>query len=356
MSLKLKQLAEILQLQYRGDSETDINGVASLKSALAGDLSFVQDRKYLVEISSSQCSAVILPAEIAAEVGDKALLLSDNPQYSFAGAIRALGLESSPQAESIIHSSAQIAHSARIGNGVRIGALVVIDDDVEIGDDTTIDAGTVIGRSSTVGRQCYLHSRVVLEHAVSVGDRCILHSGVVIGADGFGLALHQQQWHKIPQLGSVVIEDDVEIGANTTVDRGALDNTLIERGCKLDNQIQVAHNVRIGAHTAIAACVGIAGSANIGCYCKISGAAVVLGHLKVADKVTITAMTLVTKDIRQAGVYSSGTPILENRLWHRNNARYKSLDKLAQKVAKQDRSLAKLTQTIARLDNSGIKR
>ncbi len=150
--------------------------------------------------------------------------------------------------------------------------------------------------------------------------------------------MHQQQWHKIPQLGSVIIEDDVEIGANTTIDRGALDDTIIEQGCKLDNQIQVAHNVRIGAHTAIAACVGIAGSATIGRYCKISGAAVVLGHLSVADNVTITAMSLVTRDIKQAGVYSSGTPLMENSLWHRCNARYKSLEKLAQSLARLDKT------------------
>jgi UDP-3-O-[3-hydroxymyristoyl] glucosamine N-acyltransferase len=151
--------------------------------------------------------------------------------------------------------------------------------------------------------------------------------------------MHQQQWQKIPQLGGVVVEDDVEIGANTTVDRGALDDTIIERGCKLDNQIQIAHNVRIGAHTAIAACVGIAGSATIGRFCKISGAAVVLGHLNIADNVTITAMSLVTKDIKRPGVYSSGTPLMENSRWHRSNVHYKSLDKIAQTVTRLEKSI-----------------
>ncbi len=338
MSLNLQQLAKVLKLEFRGDAGLVVNGVASPKSALAGELCFVQDRKYLGDINASDCSAVILTAELAGDIGNKSLLLSDNPQYSFVEAVRALGIETQPTDSDEIHPTAVVAETARLGKGVTVGALAVIEDGVEVGPGTSIGAGSIIERSAKIGSQCRLHSRVTLAPAVKLGDRCILHSGVVIGSDGFGLVMHEQQWQKIPQLGSVVIGDDVEIGANTTVDRGALDDTVIERGCKLDNQIQVAHNVRIGAHTAIAACVGIAGSANIGCHCKISGAAVVLGHLTVTDNVTITAMSLVTKDIKESGVYSSGTPLLENSLWHRCNARYKSLDKLAQTVAKLEKS------------------
>ena len=338
MSLNLQQLAKVLKLEFRGDAGLVVNGVASPKSALAGELCFVQDRKYLGDINASDCSAVILTAELAGDIGNKSLLLSDNPQYSFVQAVRALGIETQPTDSDEIHPTAVVAETARLGKGVTVGALAVIEDGVEVGPGTSIGAGSIIERSAKIGSQCRLHSRVTLAPAVKLGDRCILHSGVVIGSDGFGLVMHEQQWQKIPQLGSVVIGDDVEIGANTTVDRGALDDTVIERGCKLDNQIQVAHNVRIGAHTAIAACVGIAGSANIGCHCKISGAAVVLGHLTVTDNVTITAMSLVTKDIKESGVYSSGTPLLENSLWHRCNARYKSLDKLAQTVAKLEKS------------------
>jgi UDP-3-O-[3-hydroxymyristoyl] glucosamine N-acyltransferase len=338
MSLNLQQLAKALRLEFRGDAGLAVNGVASPKSALAGELCFVQDRKYLGDINASDCSAVILTAELAGDVSNKSLLLSDNPQYSFVEAIKALGIESQAQDSDDIHPTAVVADTARLGKGVTVGALVVIEDDVEVGPGTSIGAGSIIERSAKIGGQCHLHSRVTLGSAVNLGDHCILHSGVVIGSDGFGLVMHEQRWEKVPQLGSVTIEDDVEIGANTTVDRGALDDTIIERGCKLDNQIQVAHNVRIGAHTAIAACVGIAGSANIGRHCKISGAAVVLGHLTVTDNVTITAMSLVTKDIKEPGVYSSGTPLLENSLWHRCNARYKSLDKLAQTVAKLEKS------------------
>lgn len=334
MSLNLQQLAKELKLEFLGDAGLVVNGVASPKSAVAGELCFIQDQKYLGDINASNCSAVILTAELAGDISNKSLLLSDNPQYSFVEAVKALGIESQAKDIDDIHPTAVVADSARLGEGVTVGALVVIEDDVEVGSGTSIGAGSIIEQSAKIGSQCHVHSRVTLGSAVKLGDRCILHSGVVIGSDGFGLVMHEQRWEKIPQLGSVVIGDDVEIGANTTVDRGALDDTIIERGCKLDNQIQVAHNVRIGAHTAIAACVGIAGSANIGCHCKISGAAVVLGHLTVTDNVTITAMSLVTKDIKEPGVYSSGTPLLENSLWHRCNARYKSLDKLAQTVTK----------------------
>jgi UDP-3-O-[3-hydroxymyristoyl] glucosamine N-acyltransferase len=215
---------------------------------------------------------------------------------------------------------------------------VVVEDDVEIGADTSIGAGTVIERSAVIGCQCILHSQVMLGRGVSLGDRCILQSGVVIGSDGYGLVHHERQWYRIPQLGSVIIENDVEIGANTTVDRGALDDTIIEHGCKLDNLIQIGHNVRLGAHTVIAACVGVAGSTKIGRYCVIAGGSGINGHINIADNVTITGASAVAKDIKQSGVYSSGTPLLENSVWRRIRVRYKSLDKLAQTVARLDKS------------------
>ncbi len=337
MSLSLQQLARALGLEFSGDPALRISNVASLKSAGPGDLCFILHKNYLPELAHSKCDAVIVPPQLAEELSDRALLLTDDPQYSFVRAIALLRPDPVSNREPAIHPSAQIASSASLGEGVTIGALAVIEDDVEIGKGSRIGAGTIIEKSAKIGNDCFLHSRVLVGHSVTIGDRCELHAGAVLGSDGFGLVMHQKQWRKIPQLGSVIIEDDVEIGANTTIDRGALDDTLIERGCKLDNQIQVGHNVRIGAHTAIAACVGIAGSANIGSYCKISGAAVILGHLRIADRVTITAMSMVTKDIKTAGVYSSGTPLLENSEWHKNNVRYKSLDKLARTVAKLDK-------------------
>ncbi|MGD8419890.1 MAG: UDP-3-O-(3-hydroxymyristoyl)glucosamine N-acyltransferase, partial [Gammaproteobacteria bacterium] len=296
-----------------------------------------QRRKYLGDIAASACSAVLLPRELVDELDDRAALISEDPQLSFVRAIEVLKLDPSrgPQG---IHPAAQIAASASIGKDVGIDAQAVIGEHAVIGDGSTIGAGCVIGEGVRIGENCRLYSRVTLERDVVLGNRCIVHSGAVIGADGFGLVEDGEHWIKVPQLGSVSIGDDVEIGANTTIDRGAMDDTVIEQGCKLDNQIQVAHNVRIGAHTAIAACVGIAGSAEIGRYCKISGAAVILGHLRIADGVTVTAMSLVTRNIREAGVYSSGTPLMENSLWHRSNARYKMLEALAQRIAALEKS------------------
>ncbi|MCP4188528.1 MAG: UDP-3-O-(3-hydroxymyristoyl)glucosamine N-acyltransferase [Gammaproteobacteria bacterium] len=322
MPLTLRHLAEQLKLEFEGDADLCLTGVASLANARSGDLCFLQHEKYLRDIDGSDCSALILSDKIDSIEIDRAILISSNPQLSFAQAIALVCPDRINRMVMGIHPSAQIAESVILGEGVSVGALC------------TIGEGVVIGAGSQIGAGC------VIEDRVRIGDRCLLHANVVIGSDGFGLVEDNQQWVKVPQIGSVVLGNDVEIGANTTVDRGALDDTVIEDGCKLDNLIQVAHNVRIGAHTAIAACVGIAGSAIIGRNCKIGGAAVVLGHLSIVDNVMVTAMSLVTKDIKNPGVYSSGTPLMENSEWHKNNARYKSLDKLARTVTRLDKLVA----------------
>ena len=337
MSLKLQQLAEALRLEFHGDPELEISGVATPQAAGPGDLCFIQRKAYLRDIAASACGAVLVPGELADEIDGRAKLIAEDPQLAFVQAIELLQLAEQPQAAGI-HPSAQVADSARLADDVAVGALTVIGERVVIGSGSRIGAGCVIEDDVEIGSNCRLHARVTLAHKVLLGERCILHSGAVIGADGFGLVIEDERWRKVPQLGGVRIGDDVEIGANTTVDRGALDDTVIEKGCKLDNLIQVAHNVRIGAHTAIAACVGIAGSAEIGRHCKISGAAVILGHLRVADRVTITAMSLVTNDIRESGVYSSGTPLMDNRDWHRSNARYKQLEALARRISALEKS------------------
>jgi len=333
MILTLQQLAEQLQLEFKGEPDQEIGGVASLGSAISGDLCFVQDKKYIDKAVASKCSALLVPLGFDQNSNRKSLIFAENPHFSFTQAIAIIVPEAIGVSDGLLHDSAQISSSARVGENVSIGALAVIEDDVDIGDGSSIGAGCIIEKGARIGSQCKLHSRVIVGHRVIVGDRCELHPGVVLGSDGFGLVFHQQRWEKVPQIGTVILEDEVEIGANTTVDRGALDDTVIEQGCKLDNLIPVAHNVRIGAHTAIAGCVGIAGSANIGRYCKISGAAAILGHLSIVDHVTVTAMSRVTKDIKVPGVYSSGTPLLENTQWHKSNARYKSLDRLARTVA-----------------------
>jgi len=334
MPITLQQLANQLDLEFDGNGDLQVTGVASIGNAQAGDLCFVSQRKYLKEVSSSQCSALIVPQASELESINKAVIFAKNPQFSFVQAIALICPDRFVPISSGIHASAQISDSATIGTDVSIGALSAVGENVVIGSGTTIGAGCVVEDRVQIGERCQLHSRVMLAHDVKLGDDCELHPGVVIGSDGFGLVEQDQQWLKVPQLGTVEIGNMVEIGANTAVDRGALDNTIIEDGCKLDNLIQVGHNVRIGAHTAIAGCVGIAGSANIGKHCKIGGAAVILGHLSVADNVMVTAMSRVTRDIRQSGVYSSGTPLMENSEWHKNSVRYKSLDKLARTVSR----------------------
>lgn len=332
MNFSLQQLAAHLNLQYEGDPASEITGVGSLSSAIPGDLCFVQQKKYTGKLVESKCTAAIVPLDFDQSGTGKMLLFSPDPLLAFTRALKLIRPELVDLALTSIDASAQIANSAKLGPGVAVGALAVIGDNVVIGEGTSIGAGCIIERGVNIGSHCLLHSRVTLCRDVKIGDNCILQSGAVLGGDGFGLVMHENRWHKVPQIGTVILEDDVEIGANTTVDRGALDNTVIERGCKLDNLIQIAHNVRIGAHTAIAALAGIAGSTTIGCYCQISGAVGIAGHLRITDHVTITGKSLVTKSIPEPGVYSSGTPLQKNRDWHKSNVRYKSLDQLARSV------------------------
>jgi UDP-3-O-[3-hydroxymyristoyl] glucosamine N-acyltransferase len=332
MKLTLQQLAKQLELEFKGEANQEITGVASLTNAKTGDLCFIQQKKYLSGLTESNCSAFLVPLNFDPTLTDKPLIFAENPHYSFTQAIALIRPELLVTGDCVVHKSAQLSASAKLGANVTIGAFSVIGEDVEIGEGSSIGAGCIIENGVKIGHHTTLHSRVSLGRRVVIGRRCIIQSGAVLGSDGFGLVFHQQRWQKVPHIGTVIIEDDVEIGANTTIDRGALDNTIIAEGCKLDNLIQVAHNVRIGAHTAIAACVGIAGSANIGEYCKIAGGVGVLGHLSICDHVTVTAMSLVTKDINKSGVYSSGTPLLNNKEWHKSNARYKSLDRLAKKI------------------------
>ncbi len=336
-SFSVKGIAQQLGLEFRGDGNRPIHSVASLASATETDLCFLQSLNYLDQLQHSHCVAVIVPVDFDADSGDKSLIFAKNPHLAFVRAIHLLlpHHESEPS----VHASAQLDPSVKLGQNVSIGANCVIGEGVSIADNVRIAAGCIIEQGCRIGPDTRLHAGVTLCHDVVLGADVIIQPGVVIGADGFGLVHEQGEWLKIPHLGSVRIGDKVEIGANTTIDRGALDDTVIGHGVKLDNLIQVAHNVQIGDNTAIAACVGIAGSAIIGRNCKISGAAGILGHLTIADDVTITAKSLVTKSIEKSGTYSSGTPLMENRQWHRNNARYKSLDKLAKIVTSLEKKL-----------------
>jgi len=315
----LAELARRTGARVEGDPDLRISRVAPIGQAGEGDITFFTNPKLRAEAAATRASAVILaPANLA--LTDRARLVHDNPYACFARVAQIL--DPHPPQAAGVHSSASVAASVKLGDGVSIGAHAVVGEDVEIG------AGSVI------------HPNVTLYPRVRIGARVIIHAGAVIGADGFGFANEQGRWVKIPQTGSVLIGDDVEIGAGTTIDRGALADTVIEEGVKLDNQIQVGHNVRIGAHTAIAGCVGIAGSADIGRYCTIAGAAKILGHLKIADRVNISVDTLVTKSILEPGTYSGSFPNAPHREYLKTAALVRNLARMEERIRELEKRLA----------------
>ncbi len=336
-SITLGEIAARFELQLQGDAATRIRGVAPLSSAAGDQLSFLANPRYRGQLAGSNAAAIVVRADEAANgTGNgKALLIAADPYVAFAR-IAAL-FEQDVTAPPGIHASAIIADSARISATASIGPLCVVEANAIVEDGAVLGPQCCIGPDCTVGAQSRLSARVTLVTRVRLGRRVLVHAGAVIGADGFGLAFDRDHWIKVPQLGGVRIGDDCEIGANTTIDRGALEDTVLEEDVRLDNQIQIAHNVSIGAHTAIAGCAAVAGSTKIGRHCLIGGGAGIIGHLTIADRVTITAMSLVTHSIRDPGEYSSGTPIQESRLWRRNAARFKHLDQLARHVADIDK-------------------
>lgn len=312
-----------------GDGSTLINQIATLENARSGDLAFLASGKYRAQLTTTQASALIVSPHDA-ELTPLPRLVCDNP-YTYFAKVSAFLNPSLPLAPGI-HSSAVIGRNAHIDATAHIGAHVVIGEGVQIGKNSTVMAGCTIGNGTRLGDNALLYPQVVVYHDCILGHRLIAHSGVVIGADGFGLAMDNDHWIKIPQIGRVIIGDDVEIGANTTIDRGALDDTVISEGVKLDNQIQIAHNVRIGAHTAIAGCVGIAGSTTIGRYCKIGGSAGILGHLNIADHVQISSFTLIAKSISKPGSYTGIFPASSHDEWRKNSVHVRHLDALAEKI------------------------
>ncbi len=329
MLLTIARLSELLGIDYQGDGATEINAIASLENARSGQLGFLSDRRHRKFLATTKASAVIIsPKDVG--ICPVPALISDNVYTSYARAAALLepvidkpyGIDDS----AIIDPAAEIAESAWIGPQTVIGAGAVIHESVQVG------PGCIIGDGVEIGSSSQLVARVTLMHQVSIGQRVLLHPGVVIGSDGFGMAMEKGRWIKIPQLGSVKLGDDVEIGANSTVDRGALDDTVIGDGVKIDNQVQIAHNVRIGAHTAIAGCVGISGSTAIGQYCTLAGGVGVVGHLELTDHVHITAMSMVTHSISEPGTYSSGTSLMRNSIWRKSAVRFKKLDKLFRRL------------------------
>jgi len=312
-----------------GKSDGDIKQVATLDDAQEGQIAFLFDRGYRKFLKITRASAVVLREQDAEGCPVPAIITKD-PYLAYA---KIAGyLNPSRATSGSIHFSAVVHDKAKVDPTADIAANSVIENDVVIGANVLIGPGCVIGEGAEIDDYTRLVANVTVCHHVSIGKRSLIHPGAVVGSDGFGLARDGAAWVKIPQIGSVTIGDDVEIGANTTIDRGAIKDTIIENGVKLDNQVQVAHNVRIGEHSALAGCVGVAGSATIGKRCMLGGGVGIAGHLEIADDVTITGMSMVTKTIKEAGAYSSGWSVREARQWRRTVARVHRLDSTDNKV------------------------
>ena len=320
--LSLSQIAAQLGGTVSGNAELQVHRVGSLALAQAGAIGFFYDTKYTNQLNCTKASAVILKLEHAA-LTQLPKIITDNPYAYFAKLSQLLNpVDIASQG---IHASAIIDASAVTPASCSIGALAVIANNVVLGKNVVIGAGCVIERNTRIGDHTVLESNVTIKHGSQIGTHCHLFSGCVIGNDGFGYAEQDGGWVKIPQVGRVVIENHVDIGANTTIDRGAIDDTVIEEGVKLDNLIQIAHNCRIGAHTVIAGCTGIAGSAIIGKHCKIGGAAMILGHLSIADNVTISPGSMITRSIIKQGTYTALMPFQEHEAWLKTAANIRHL-------------------------------
>jgi UDP-3-O-[3-hydroxymyristoyl] glucosamine N-acyltransferase len=334
---RLAEIVSRLGGELVGDPAIEVRGVATLRGARPGDLSFLVQPKYRPDLAATRASAVILP-QGERDATSLPRILCRDPYAYFA---RVSQLFSPPEpAVPGVHPTAVVAADADIPPTASVGAGCVVERGVRLGERAVLGAGCSVGEGAAIGADSRLHPRVVVYGGCVVGARAIVHSGAVIGADGFGFAPEGGRWVKIAQTGRVVIGDDVEIGANTSIDRGAIDDTVIEDGVKLDNQIQIGHNCRIGAHTAVAGCVGIAGSTTIGRHCMIGGAAMIGGHLSIADRTVIAGGTVVTKSIDRADTYASVIPATEVREWRRTVALLRGLARMSERIRELERRLA----------------
>ncbi len=338
ISQTISQLAQYLDGEVRGDGNCHVSGIAPLQHAKAGQISFLDNPQYRKYLSETKASVVILAADFVDACPTNAIIVA-NPYYAYACVARLFNNKPIPR--SGCHPSSVIDDAAVIDASASIGPHCVIAANAKIGKNVIIGAGCNIGENSVIDDDSRLWPNVTVYYGVSIGKRAIIHAGAVLGADGFGFAKHEGRWTKITQLGSLIIGDDVEIGANTTIDRGALENTLIGNDVKLDNLIQVGHNVQIGDHTAIAGCVAIAGSTKIGKHCLIGGAVGIAGHLEITDNVSIVGKSSVAGSIKESGVYSSGTSVQPHRLWIKNVIRLQHLDKMYRRVSSIEKALMK---------------
>lgn len=337
----LGEIAEFLGVKLVGDPDCNITGLGTLNSAGPGQLSFLSNKSYLDQLDSSKASAIIVSQEFA-DRSNSNLLISEQPYVSFAQA-SSLFTESSQHSPEV-HASAVVAEDVVLPASVHVGPHAVIESGVSIGEDSVIGANVFIGKDSQLGSKCHLYPNVTLYHGTQLGDSVIIHASAVIGADGFGFAFDGERSIKIHQLGAVEIGNDVEIGAGTTIDRGALDNTIIRQGVKIDNQVQIGHNTIVGEHTVICGCTAIAGSANIGKYCVLGGASGMVGHLSIADGVQVSAMSLVSRSITESGTYSSGTGQMKTADWKRAIVRFQQLDSISRRLKELENLSDKLSR------------
>lgn len=335
-SIRLADLAQQLDADLHGDGDIVISGIASMQSAQSGQITFLSNSRYRDQLVTCKASAVVLLAADLDCAQGAALVVKD-PYLTYARMAQIL--DSTPQPAKDIAPSAVIDSSAKLGQHVSIGANAVIESGVELGDNVVIGAGCFVGKNTRIGAGTRLWANVSVYHEIQIGERCLIQSGTVIGADGFGYANDRGNWVKIPQLGTVIIGDRVEIGACTTIDRGALDNTQIGNGVIIDNQCQIAHNVVIGDNTAVAGGVIMAGSLKIGRYCMIGGASVINGHMEICDKVTVTGMGMVMRPITEPGVYSSGIPLQPNKTWRKTAALVMNIDEINKRLKAIERKV-----------------
>ncbi|WP_437214362.1 UDP-3-O-(3-hydroxymyristoyl)glucosamine N-acyltransferase [Pectobacterium sp. LFLA-215] len=335
-SIRLDALAQQLDAQLHGDGDIVITGVASMHSAKTGQITFLSDSRYREQLAGTQASAVVL-TEADLPYCQVTALVVKNPYLTYARMAQLL--DTTPQPATDIAPSAVIAPDATLGQQVSVGANAVIESGAQLGDGVVIGPGCFIGKDARIGAGTRLWANVTIYHRVELGEHCLIQSGAVIGSDGFGYANDRGNWVKIPQLGTVRIGDRVEIGASTTIDRGALDDTVIGNGVIIDNQCQIAHNVVIGDNTAVAGGVIMAGSLKIGRYCMIGGASVINGHMEICDKVTVTGMGMVMRPITEPGVYSSGIPLQPNKVWRKTAALVMNIDEISKRLKAVERKV-----------------
>ncbi|MCO7513554.1 UDP-3-O-(3-hydroxymyristoyl)glucosamine N-acyltransferase [Pseudomonas guariconensis] len=340
VTMTLGQLAEALGATLKGPEGLQITGLATLQEAGPGQLSFLANPQYRKYLDNSQAAAVLLKAADAEGFAGNALIVAD-PYLAYARISHLF--DPKPKAVAGIHPSAVVAEDAQVDASASIGPFAVIEAGARIAANVTIGAHCFVGARCVIGEGGWLAPRVTLYHDVTIGKRVVIQSGAVIGGEGFGFANEKGIWRKIAQIGGVTIGDDVEIGVNTAVDRGALSDTRISDGVKLDNQIQIAHNVQIGEHTAMAACVGISGSTRIGKHCTIAGGVGMVGHIDVCDNVFVSGMTMVTRSITEPGAYSSGTAMQPLAEWRKSAARIRQLDEMSKRLQQLEKRVDTVT-------------